>query len=219
MDKRKNYYLVIDTETAGTLEQPFVFDIGGAVIDKKGKVYKTFSFIVDEVFYGMPDLMAVCYYQSKLPQYRIDIDNGTRKVWSIFAIRGFITWLCNHYHIKAIMAHNAYFDYKALTNTIRNIPNPNKYFFPYGVEIWDTLKMAQDTICKQNSYKNYCIEYNFLCKNGRPRATAEILYRYITGNHDFNEEHTALADVLIEKDIFAHCIRQHKKMRKKLWSN
>ena len=54
-------------------------------------------------------------------------------------------------------------------------------------------------------------------KNGRPRATAEILYKYISCDDDFIEEHTGLADVLIEKEIFAHCMKQHKKMRKALW--
>jgi len=49
---------------------------------------------------------------------------------------------------------------------------------------------------------------------GRPRATAEILYKYISGDIDFAEDHTGLEDVLIEKEIFAKCVRQHKKMRK-----
>ena len=36
-------------------------------------------------------------------------------------------------------------------------------------------------------------------------------------NTDFIESHTALEDVMIEKEILAYCYRQHKKMRKKLW--
>ncbi len=37
-DRRKSYYLTIDTETANNLDNPIVFDIGGAVHDKKGNV-------------------------------------------------------------------------------------------------------------------------------------------------------------------------------------
>ena len=51
-------------------------------------------------------------------------------------------------------------------------------------------------------------------QNGTPRATAEILYRYITQDVDFIEDHTGLEDVLIEKEIFVRCMKQHKKMRK-----
>jgi hypothetical protein len=55
----------------------------------------------------------------------------------------------------------------------------------------------------------------YTMKNGRPRATAEILTKYLEGNKEYTEEHTGLADVMIEKEITAHCFRQHKPMRKK----
>ena len=41
----------------------------------------------------------------------------------------------------------------------------------------------------------------------------------ISGNHDFEEEHTGLADVMIEKEILAYCFRQKKPMRKLLFEN
>ena len=78
--------------------------------------------------------------------------------------------------------------------------------------------MAQDTICKQKSYIKFCTENNFLVR-GRPRATAEILYKYITQDLDFVEDHTGLEDVFIENEIFAKCMRQHKKMRKNVWGD
>ena len=48
----------------------------------------------------------------------------------------------------------------------------------------------------------------YLTKNGRKRYTAEILYRFISGNNEFTEEHTGLADVLIEKEILVECLRR-----------
>lgn len=217
-DRRKSYYLTIDTETANNLDNPIVFDIGGAVHDKKGKVLETFSFIIKEVFYEMPELMRECFYLAKIPQYNAQIYKGERKVVSFYEAKKHIEELCEKYHIKAIIAHNARFDYRATTTTQRYITKSKyRYFLPYGVEIWDTLKMAQDTICKQKGYIAWCVEHNYTKKNGAPRATAEILYRYITGNNDFSESHTGLEDVLIEKEIFAHCMKQHKKMRKNVW--
>ena len=47
----------------------------------------------------------------------------------------------------------------------------------------------------------------------RPQMKAEVIYRYITGNNTFIESHTGLEDCMIEKEIFAKCCRQHKKMR------
>lgn len=218
MDKRKNYYLTIDTETANSLDNPIMYDIGGAIHDKKGNVCETFSFIIYEVFCADRALFDTAYYADKRPMYEKQIKEGTRKIVSLFTARKYIYNLCRKYNVKAIIAHNMPFDYRATTNTIRYITkSKSRYFLPYGIPLWDTLKMAEDTICKQKTYHKFCEKNGYLRANGKPRATAEILYRYISKNNDFVENHMGLEDVLIEKEIFAKCMRQHKKMRKEVW--
>ena len=220
IDKRKNYYLTIDTETANGLEDPMMYDLGGAIHDKQGNIYETFSFIIYEVFCLDRKLFDTAYYAEKRPLYEKQIKKGSRKIVSIFTARQIINQLCKKYGVKAIIAHNARFDYSSTNKTLRYLTkSKNRYFLPYGIPMWDTLKMAQDTICKQKSYIKFCKENNYCMKNGKPRATAEILYKYISGNNDFIEDHTGLEDVLIEKEIFSTCMRQHKKMRKKLWED
>lgn len=220
MDKRKNYYLTIDTETANTFNDPIVYDIGGCIHDKQGNIYETFSFIIYETFCEMSDLMQTAYYAEKIPMYKEQIKNGQRKIVKLSTAKFTIQRLCEEYNVKAIIAHNAQFDYRSTTRTQRYITKSKyRYFLPYGIEIWDTLKMANDTICKQKSYKRWCKENGYVAKNGRVRATAEILYKYISGEDDFTESHTGLEDVLIEKEIFAHCMAQHKKMRKKAFKD
>lgn len=219
IDRRKNYYIVFDTETCNTgdngFDDPIVYDLGGAVVDKKGKVYETFSLIINEVFYGMSDLMQSAYYAEKIPMYKEQIENKERKVVSLFEARKIFHALCKKYNVKACIAHNARFDYRATAKTQRYLTKSRyRFFLPYGIELWDTMRMAEDTICKQVHYKEWCYLNGYLTKNGRVRKTAEILYRYISGEHDFKESHTGLEDVMIEKEIFAHCIRQHKPMRK-----
>lgn len=215
IDRRKNYYMVFDTETANGFDDPIVYDLGLAIIDKKGNVYETKSFVIYETFYQMKDLMKSAYYAEKIPKYIKEIKRGERKVVRYFTVKKVINDLCKKYNVKAIMAHNARFDYRATTQTQRYLTKSKyRFFLPYGVELWDTLKMAQDTICKQKSYIRWAKSNGYVTKNNRVRATAEILYRYISGLNGFDEEHTGLADVLIEKEIFAHCMRQHKPMRK-----
>ena len=217
IDRRKNYYLTIDTETANSLDDPLVYDIGGVIHDKQGNIYESFSFVIKEVFYGMQDLMTSSYYNRKLSMYYKQIENKERQVVTFYTARRHILALCAKYNVKAIIAHNMRFDYKSTATTQRYLTKSKyRYFLPYGIPLWDTLKMAQDTICRQKTYINYCVANGFMYEN-RPRATAEILYRYISGNKDFKEEHTGLSDVLIEKEIFAKCMRQHKKMRKCVW--
>ena len=231
IDKRKRYYLMVDTETCnGIIEEDgklnlnysLVYDLGMAVVDKHGNVYETASLIIKDVYYGMADIMTSCYYAEKLPRYNEQIEAGERKVVSYYMARKIVKTLMEKYNTNIVIAHNASFDNRATNNTERYLTKSKyRYFFPYGTEIWDTLKMATDTICQQKTYIRWCEENGYMTKHKtpRPRATAEILYRYISGNEDFIESHTGLEDVMIEKEIFAHCMRQHKKMRKKLFEN
>lgn len=215
---KKHYYLTIDTETANSIEYPFMYDFGGAVHDRYGNVMETFSFIIYDIFCADRELFNTAYYAEKRPMYEEQIKEGKRRIVSIFTARRHLADLCKKYEIKAIIAHNAAFDYRAVNYTLRYVSKSKyRYFLPYGVELWDTLKMAQDTICKQKTYIRFCEENGYMKKNGTPRATAEILYRYIINDNDFIESHTGLEDVLIEKEIFAKCMRQKKKMRRKVW--
>lgn len=219
IDKRRTYYLTIDTETANGLEDPIVYDIGGCIHDKKGNIYETFSFIIYETFYGMKELMKSAYYTNKIPQYEAQIKSGERKVVRFNTAKQKIKELCDEYEVKAIIAHNARFDYRSTTRTQRYLTKSKyRYFLPYGIPIWDSLKMAKDTICKQPTYQKWCAKNNFLTKNGKPRATAEILYKYISGDVNFKEDHTGLEDVLIEIAITCKCIAQHKPMRKECFA-
>lgn len=218
IDKRRNYYLTIDTETANTIEDPMMYDLGGAIHDKNGRVYETFSFVIYDVFCADRELFNTAYYAEKRPMYEAQIANGTRKIVSIYTARKYVADLCKKYNVKAIIAHNARFDYRSTNYTLRYVTkSKSRYFLPYGIPMWDTLKMAQDTICKQPTYQKWCNVNGYCMKNGKPRATAEILYRYITQNTEFIEDHTGLEDVLIEKEIFVRCMAQHKKMRKNVW--
>ena len=231
IDKRKRYYLMVDTETCnGIIEEDgklnlnysLVYDLGMAVVDKHGNVYETASLIIKDVYYGMADIMTSCYYAEKLPRYNEQIKAGERKVVSYYMAREIVKTLMEKYNTNIVIAHNASFDNRATNNTERYLTKSKyRYFFPYGTEIWDTLKMATDTICQQKTYIRWCEENGYMTKHKtpRPRATAEILYRYISGDDNFIESHTGLEDVMIEKEIFAHCMRQHKKMRKKLFEN
>lgn len=214
IDRRKSYFLTIDTETANSLDDPIVYDIGGAIHDKQGKVYETFSFVIYETFVQCADLMQTAYYAEKIPMYREQLDKGDRRMVRWNTARLVIAELCKRYEVKAIIAHNARFDVRAVNTTERWFSSSKyRYFLPYGIPVWDTLTMARETICKQKTYRNWAIANNYMVQN-RPRANAEVLYKYITNNNEFTEEHTGLADVLIEKEIFVRCMAQHKKMNK-----
>lgn len=215
IDKRRTYYMTIDTETANGLDCPLAYDLGLAIHDKHGNVYETASYVIYDIYAKEKELMKSSYYAEKLPKYEIALKSGERKMISVFTAKKIVKTLCDEYNVKAIIAHNARFDYRSLTTTIRYTSKSKyRYFLPYGIPLYDSMKMAEDTICKQKRYIKFCKENGYLCKNGKVRKTAEILYRYITKNNNFTEEHQGLDDVLIEIAITVKCMAQHKTMRK-----
>lgn len=227
MDKRINYKLVIDTETCPINKEVdgvfpsnmWAYDIGWAVVDKRGKVYRTRSFVNADIFCGEKELMRSAYYAKKIPQYWEDIKSGKRTLTSFAKIRKTLFADIKEYGITEIYAHNMRFDYGTLNITQRWITKSKyRYFFPKSLTICDTLKMSRDVLGKMPTYRRFCEENSYITKNGKPRFTAEIIYRFITKNNDFVESHTGLEDVMIEKEILAYCYKQHKKMRKELFS-
>ena len=227
MDKRIDYKIVIDTETCPMDKDfegvsPFnmwTYDIGWAVVDRKGKVYRTRSFIAREIFCQERQLMKSAYYASKIPMYIRQIAEKQRTIEDFYKIKMTLWDDMAEFGVTQVYAHNMRFDYNTLNNTQRWLSKSKyRYFFPYGTEICDTLSMARDVIAKQPTYKKFCTENGYVLKNGACRLTAEILYRYISGDNTFEEKHTGIEDVLIEKEIMAYCYRQHKPMKRLLWA-
>lgn len=221
IDRRISYFLVFDTETANSLDNPLMYDLGFAIVDKRGKVYEKFSLIIADIFFGMSDIMKTAYYAEKLPKYFEEIKKGERQVVSLYQAKKLLNDVCKEYNVKACIAHNARFDYKSTSTTQRYLTKSKyRFFLPFGIPLWDTMKMAHDTVCKTKSYKNWCEKHGFMTKHKvpRPQEKAETIYRYLIGDENFVESHTGLEDVLIEKEIFAHCMRQHKPMRKLAFS-
>lgn len=219
IDKRKHYYLTLDTETANGLDDSLVYDIGGVIHDKHGNIYHTFNYIIYDIYVGEKELMQSAYYAKKLPQYQAKIDNKELELKRFMTVFFYVRDLIKKYDIKAVIAHNMQFDENALNTTLRYITKSKyRFFFPYNVKLWCSLSMAQQTIAKQKSYKSWAKENpKRLTKNNRAKTTAETLYQYISGNNNFIEDHTALSDALIEVAITTQCIRQKKRMYKTYW--
>ena len=226
IDRRKSYYILLDTETCNTrtvdgkldMRDVLVYDICWAIVDKKGNVYRTGAYLVEEIFNEEQELMASAYYATKIPEYLEQIAKGERVVERWYKIRRELVADMEMFNTNIIIAHNARFDYNALNTTTRWLSKSKYRTFIRGAEWWDTLRMARQTIAKQKMYKHFCEEHDFLTATGRIKTTAEVLYRYITFDITFEEEHKGLEDVMIEKEIFAKCMAQHKAMEKKLFS-
>lgn len=122
--------LVIDTETANSIEQPMPYDVGYAIVDTEtGEILVERSFVVAEIFLDK-ELMSSAYFAEKVPQYWEGIKNGTRVMKSICNIRKQIFTDMKKYHVSKVGAYNMGFDNRATKNDIRYISGSMMRWFP-----------------------------------------------------------------------------------------
>ena len=210
---KKNFFLVLDVETANSTDDALVYDLGGAVCDKKGNVYDSFSFVVRDIFDLESDLMQTAYYANKLPLYHAGLASGTFNRVSFYTARKHVLDLIKQYGIKEVFAYNANFDMTALNKTQRWLSKSKyRYFLPFGVKFNCIWHMACQTICSQKTYYNWATANGLVSPAGNLKTSAETVYAYISNQDQFEEDHTGLQDVLIEVAILAHVFRQHKKV-------
>lgn len=220
MSRKREMFLVIDTETCNSVEQPFPYDIGYAICDRYGNIYEKKSFVVAEVFLDMADVMTSAYYAEKIPNYWDDIKNGSRTLRTFRNIRAEIHSDMKKYNVKKVGAYNMGFDKKALNNLTRYITKSwMRWFFPFGTEYFCIWNMACQTLMNRATYIKFAEKNGLVSPSNNLMTSAEACYKYVTKNIDFKEEHTGLEDVLIEVQILKECYRQHKKMDTSINSN
>lgn len=217
MSKQKEKFIVLDVETANDIPDTFTYDVGFVVADRSGKIYHEHSFVISDIYTKEKELMQTCYYVNKLPLYEKRIAENKVKVASIFTVRRLIAKYITEYNIKRVYAYNASFDRNALNTTQRYLTKSKyRWFFPYGVEICCIWHMACQTICNRMDYCLYCAKNGFYSQRGNMITNAETVYKYLTKDNAFEEEHTGLADVRIELEILCKCFTYHEKINRNI---
>ena len=216
IDKRKKYLMVLDVETTnnimekGAANDGLVYDIGFTITDKKGNIYAKRSFAVKEIF-EWTDLMNTAYYKQKLPLYFERLKKGLIEKASIWDIRKRIKKAMEMFDIKEVYAYNASFDYTTLNNTVRYLSGSAcRWFFPYGTQICDIWHIACQVLGTQKTFQ----WENVRNEKGNLITNAERMFAYLSQNEDFEEEHTGLADAIVETQILARCFSSHKSINK-----
>ena len=217
MGRQKEHFLIVDTETCNTIEEPLPYDIGYCICDREGNVYLERSFVVADIFCDMQDLMQSAYYANKIPQYWEDIKNGTRLLRTYTTVRRTMLADMKEYKVKKVGAYNMAFDRRALNNLVRYCSKSFfRWYFPFGTEYFCIWHMACQVLMARKTYIDFAEKNGLISGKGNLLTNAECCYRYVKKNLDFAESHTGLEDVKIETEILAECFRKHKKMNKKI---
>lgn len=217
MITKETVVMMLDTETTNDIDCPIVYDVGYHIFTLKDGVLCERSFVNADVFCDA-ELMATAYFADKIPAYWNQIRCGERELRKWATIKRQLAVDCKKFGVEVICAHNALFDNRALNTTQRyETTSKFRYFLPFGLEWWDTLRMAREVLKNNESFGEFCYQNDYLTKRGQRRYTAEIIYRWLTGDNDFEESHTGLEDVKIETEILKYCLSVNPEIDGRLW--
>ena len=195
--------VVFDTETV-SLEKSFCYNIGYTIVNvDNGETLVKRDYVVEQVWHN-PMLFITAYYADKRDIY-VAAMRSRKTVMAKYGyicqamIRDFIK-----YEVAGAYAFNSPFDDKVFTYNSDWFKCNNPFD---NIPIFDIRGYVHQFMVDDN-FKKFCEDNGYFTDSGNYSTTAEVVYRYLTGNTEFIEDHTALSDSEIETDILLECIKR-----------
>lgn len=199
-------YCTIDTETVGGAANPTgTYNVGAVIHDREGNILDTLSLLVMELY---DEIARDDYAKQNFHLYGEYLESGEispidTEAQAVAMLRDF----CHMWGVKYIAAYNSGFDF--VKTAVAALAGEFEF-----IDIW---LMALQTLTIKKGFAKFCAQNGLRSRSGKTCNTSvQTVYAYLTGNLDFAEEHTALADALVETEIFAACIKRHKHYDKNL---
>ncbi len=197
--------MVFDTETVN-LNKPFCYNIGYVIYNTDtDKMLAQKDFVVEQIWHNVP-LFSTAYYANKRPIYVSRMKARKTKMNKFGYICKEMIRDLNTFNVEYAYAYNAPFDEKVFEYNCDYFKCNNPFD---TVPILDIRGNVHNSIAFNQVYKNFCEQYNRFTEKGNYSTTAESVYQYITGVIDFEEEHTALADSVIELEILVSTVGRY----------
>lgn len=196
--------VVFDSETTN-IDKPFCYNIGYKIVNvETDTTLLQRDYVVEQVWHN-PMLFTTAYYADKRPLYV----KRMRAKQTIMDKYGYITQQMirdfKNFKVEIAFAYNSPFDTRVIDYNCdwfkTNTPFDN-------IPIRDIRGFVHRFIAFTEEFQDFCDKHRYYTESGNYSTTAETLYRYITNNTEFEEEHTALADSEIEWEILKYCLQK-----------
>ena len=196
--------MVFDTETTN-LEKPFCYNIGYVVMDTESREIRAKrDFVVEQVWHNTM-LFTTAYYADKREIY-VSRMRGRKVLMEKF---GYITQqMCRDiadFEIQHAYAYNSGFDERVFAYNCDWFKCINPFD---NVAIHDIRGYVHRKVAWNEDFQKFCDEQKEYTESGNYSTTAETVFRYLTGDLEWSEEHTALADSEIELAILCECVER-----------
>lgn len=192
--------IVLDTETLG-IKNRQVYEIGYVVATADGKVLRERDYMIKQTYENI-SLFNTAYYANKRSIYEQKLADGLAKsVYWGYAMKVLANDIAR-YGVSELYAYNSAFDISAIELTHKRLGAKTRPTADGIIDIMDFIGSITDT----NEYMEFCVANGYMTKANKPQTKAETLFRYITNNNDFIEDHMALEDSRIELDILMRAL-------------
>jgi hypothetical protein len=204
----KQMIMVLDTETCDL--NGHVYDVGLTITDRQGNIVHEYNALVREVFTNAERMMGAFYARKIFTHYAPMLNDGTIKMESWETVSNTIRNLAIDYKIDTVAAYNLGFDERVLRNMGEQYNTAP--LFSSDIRELDIWRFACEVRLNKKSYIRLAQNSGWVSAKGNIKTGAEFAYRFISGNHDFIEDHTALSDAIIETEILAECFKHKRKV-------
>lgn len=194
--------LIFDTETT-SLEKPFCYNIGYVILDTDSReVRQKRDFVVEQVWHN-PMLFTTAYYADKREIYVEHMRARKAKMDKFGYITQQMYRDIKDFEIEHGFAYHSHFDVKVFEYNCDWF----KCINPLDtIAVHDIRGHVHKVIAWTDEFQAFCDEHQFYTESGNYSTTAETLFRFLTGDLKWSEEHTALADSEIEGAILCECV-------------
>lgn len=193
---------VFDTETVG-LNKPFCYNVGLIIGNtESGEILAKKEWVVEQIWHNL-ELFNTAYYADKRSIYvdRMRARKISLDKWGYVMQR--ILRLFKEYEVAACYAYNSPFDDKVFSfncdwfktqNPLETLPVFDIRGYVHAKTVWSP------------EFQRFCEEHERFTETGNYSSTAETFFQFFTKDSDFQEEHTALSDSIIEWEILKNCV-------------
>lgn len=212
---RKDYFLIIDTETTQT---DLVADFGAVVCDKKGRVVTSCGIMVHDVFGNqehplffdpsapVDSLWSEASRNRRFAQYMRMVKSGSRMVASVSAINRWLDKVKSQYN-PVLTAYNLAFDTGKCNNTGIDLTMFDRRFclWSASVALFAETKAYRQMVLATHAFNPPTRHGNMTFK-----TNAETMARFVLNNPALEDEpHTALEDAIeYELPILVACLKR-----------
>lgn len=213
-------FLVADGESTGLGGRAYLFDFAYVIATRKDVLLER-SFLVREVLTN-PRIMLSAYTSKDwrdMMGKKIFTDYIPMLAMSearLYSWREIVETLRDDmltYGVDVFSAYNLKFDMGAIATTHEYMERRDKVL-PYKPDLLCLWEFACQTLCNTPMYHRIAHEMGkdtgWITQANNVRTNAEKVYAYLSGQYNFVERHTALADSQIETEILQRLLAKKK---------